>query len=258
MADSALDGVRVLVTRPKAQSEELVNAVKEHGGVAIEFPVIETIERDAADVAQAMRELSEPDIVIFVSTNAVRFGFAFSGSAKVAAIGPATARVIEQRNHAVDIRSRDGFSSEHLLATPQFQDVAGKVIRIIRGNGGRELLARTLRNRGATVEYLEVYSRKAPEYADDEVAAVEQQLLAGDINIVTIMSVDSLVNLIALLPSTCLGALKKALLVTPAARVLKELEDRIPGSSVALAEGPQAKYMVAAMVACTNPGHSHD
>lgn len=258
MADSALDGVRVLVTRPKAQSKELVNAITERGGVAVEFPVIETIERDTADVARAIQELAEPDIVIFVSTNAVRFGLAYAASARIAAIGPATTRDIKQRGHAVDIRSRDGFSSEHLLATPELQDVAGKVIRIIRGNGGRELLAGTLRDRGATVEYLEVYSRKAPDYADDEVAAVEQQLLAGEIDIVTIMSVDSLVNLIALLPSTCLEALGKTLLVTPATRVIKELEERIPGSSIALAKGPQAKNMVAAMAARTNPGHSHD
>lgn len=258
MADSALEGAGVLVTRPKAQSAELVSAIKERGGVAIEFPVIETIERNAADIALAMHDLAEPDIVIFVSTNAVRFGAGFAGSAKIAAIGPATARVIKQHGRTVDIRSRDGYSSEHLLATPELQDVEGKVIRVIRGNGGRELLARTLRDRGATVEYLEVYSRQAPDYADDEIAVVEQQLLAGDIDVVTIMSVDSLVNLIALLPSTCLGALRKTLLVTPATRVLKELEDRIPGSSVALAEGPQAQHMVATMVACTNPGHSHD
>jgi uroporphyrinogen-III synthase len=258
MADDALAGVRVLVTRPKAQSEGLVDAITARGGAAIEFPVIETQAADAAELERAVGELSNPDIVIFVSWNAVRFGLNLAGSAKIAAIGPATARIIEARGRTVDIRSPDGFSSEHLLATPELQDVEGKVIRIIRGNGGRELLATTLRDRGATVEYLEVYSRHVAKHAPADVATIEKQFLAGNIDVVTIMSVDSIMNLIALLPSTCIEALGKTRLVTPAARVIKEVEDRIPGIPTTLAPGPQAKDMVAAIVTSTNPGHTDD
>ena len=38
--------------------------------------------------------------------------------------------------------------SEGLLADPAFADVAGRRILIVRGVGGRELLARSLRARG--------------------------------------------------------------------------------------------------------------
>lgn len=258
MADDALAGIRVLVTRPKAQAEGLVNAITARGGTAIEFPSIETRARDAAEVARATAQLFEPDIAIYVSANAVRFGLASAGDAKIAAIGPATARIIEELGHTVDIRSPEGFNSEDLLATTELQDVDGKVIRIIRGNGGRELLARTLRGRGATVEYLEVYRRQVPEYSPADIAAVEKQLLAGEIDIVTIMSVDSFVNLIALLPSTCLEVLRSTPLVTPAARVIKEVAKRVPGIPTTLAQGPQARDMVAAIVTCTNPGHPDD
>jgi uroporphyrinogen-III synthase len=258
MADDALAGVGVLVTRPRAQAERLVNAIAERGGTAIEFPVIEIRARDAAEIARQTGELAEPDVVIFVSANAARFGLASAGDAKIAVIGPGTARFVEKCGHTVDIRSPDGFDSEHLLATAELQDVADKVVRIIRGNGGRELLAATLRERGATVEYLEVYSRRVPEYAPADIADIEKQLLAGDVDIITIMSVKSLVNLIALLPSTCLEAIKSTPLVTPAARVIKEAEKRIPGIQTILADGPQARDMVAAIVTCTNPGHPDD
>lgn len=258
MADTALAGVRVLVTRPRAQAEGLVAAVSARGGTAIEFPVIETRPREAADIAIDTGQLFEPDIVIFVSSNAVRFGHASVGAARIAAIGPATARIIRKHGLQVDIRSEDGFTSEHLLATPELQQVRGKVVRIIRGNGGREHLGRTLQERGATVEYLEVYVRTLPEYGAEDIAGIEQKIVSGDVDIITIMSVDSFVNLLALLPSTCHEALRNTPLVTPAARVLKEVEKRFPGIPTTLAKGPQAKDMVAAIVACTNPGHSDD
>ena len=134
----------------------------------------------------------------------------------------------------------------------------GKVIRIIRGNGGRELMAQTLRDRGATVEYLEVYSRRLPAYTEAEIGDVEQKLVGGEIDVVTIMSVESLLNLIALLPSTTYQAIANTLLVTPAARVIKEAEGRFPGIPTTLAEGPQASDMVAAIATSTNPGHPDD
>jgi uroporphyrinogen-III synthase len=258
MTDNALEGMRVLVTRPKAQAEGLITAIRARGGEAVEFAVMDTEQRSAADIALDCGRLSDPDIVIFVSANAVRFGHTSAGSARIAAIGPATARMARQLGLDVDILSPEGFTSEHLLATPELQQVEGNVVRIIRGNGGRELLAQTLAGRGATVEYLEVYARRLPEYTADEIADVARQISAGEIDVITILSADSFVNLLALLPSTCHDALRKTPLVTPATRVIIEVEKRFPGIPITLAEGPQASDMVAAIVTCTNPGNPDD
>lgn len=253
MAKGVLDGTGVLVTRPRRQAEGLIAAIAAVGGRAIEFPVIEARPRSSEDIAADAEALLPADIAVFVSGNAVRFGLGHSGSARVAAIGPATAALIEELGRDVDIQSPGGYNSEHLLATPELQDVDGKVVRIIRGNGGRELLATTLRERGATVEYLPVYSREVPVYGDAEIEPIRAKWAAGEIDVVTIMSVETLVNLVDLLPRDCREALGKTPLVTPATRVIKEAEKRFPGIPTTLADGPQASDMVEAIVACLKP-----
>lgn len=250
MPKGVLDGVGVLVTRPRHQAEGLVKAIAAVGGRPIRFPAIEARPRDAADIEADAADLAAPDITVFVSANAVRFGLGYAGNARIAAIGPATAAHIEASGRSVEIRSPGGYNSEHLLATPDLEEVGGKVVRIVRGNAGRELLANELRKRGATVEYLSVYSREIPVYSDAEIDAIEQQWRSGEIAVVTIMSVETLVNLVHLLPRESREALGNTPLVTPASRVIKEAEKRFPGIPTMLADGPQASDMVEAIVAC--------
>lgn len=258
MADTPLGGAGVLVTRPQRQAEGLVEAIESKGGVPIRFPVIEARPLPKAEVIAVAATLHIPDIVILVSANAVRYGSRYTGDAAVAAVGPATARSVEKSGGQVDIRSQHGFSSEHLLATPELQDVAGKVVRIIRGNGGRELLANVLRERGATVEYLEVYQRVLPDYEESELAEIVASWRNGEIDVVTIMSVETLRNLAQLLPAEGLEYLGKTRLVTPASRVIKAANGRFPGIPTKLAKGPLADDIVDAIIACMQPGHSDD
>ncbi len=252
MAEASLSGLGVLVTRPAHQAGELVAAIEAAGGRAIRFPTIEIVPRNDADVERDAADLGEPDIVIFVSANAVRFGLGYAGSASVAAVGPATAAAIEAAGRDVDIRPAEGFDSEHLLAEAALEDVGGKTVLIVRGNSGRELIADTLRGRGAIVEYLAVYERRAPAADTGE---IERAWQAGDIGAVTVMSVETLLNLVALLPDSSRESLGQTLLVTPAARVIKEALDLLPGIPTALAKSPAADDIVDA-IAEHAPGHS--
>jgi len=256
MAEAPLQGVGVLVTRPRTQSTELVAAIEEAGGSVFCFPVMEIRALDENAVSERAAELGEPDIVIFVSRNAVEYGMQYTSGGRIAVIGPATAAAVESAGRIVDIRPASGFDSEHLLAEPELQDVAGKHVRIIRGTDGRELLAETLTERGAVVEYLSVYERLLPDVSTRTLADIESRWRDGKISIVTAMSVQSLQNLHDLLPRWCKSQLESTPLVTPAARVLKEALDRYPASRAILASGPQASEMVAAIVALhkTDPG----
>lgn len=250
MTNNELAGVGVLVTRPRQQAGELADAILAHGGTVIEFPVLEIIPRETQTIIEAVNHMRDPDIVIFVSPNAVHHGLAYAESARIAVVGPATAAALESADRRVDICSASGYDSEHLLAEPALQNVAGKVVRIIRGSSGRELIADTLRDRGATVEYLPVYERTSPEYSAAEIDSLEQQWRTGAVNVVTVMSVESFNNLVDLLPQWCRTALVDTLLVTPAARVIQEALDRFPGVPTTLARGPQALDMVEAIIKC--------
>lgn len=248
MGDDALAGVGVLVTRPSHQASQLVAAIEAHGGTAILFPAIEIVPRPAAEISADLAELDDPDISIFVSPNAVRFGLEYAGSAALTAIGPATAAAIEAAGKAVDIRPAAGYDSEHLLAEAGLKHVDGKVVRIIRGQKGRELLADTLRSRGARVDFLPVYARTTPNYATAAFDVLEARWRAGEIDVVTMMSAESLTNLIAILPASCTDLLAQTPLVTPAARVIKEALDLLPGIPTTLARGPQTDDMVNAIL----------
>ncbi len=249
MTDPALRGVGILVTRPRAQALDLVAEVERHGGTAFCFPVIDIAALDANDVEARVADLPDPDITIFISRNAVEYGLRYTGGGRIAVIGPATARAVRAAGRVVDIEPADGYDSEHLLAEPAFADIGGKQVRIIRGGKGRELLADELTARGASVNYLSVYERRLPSVPPDMLAEVERRWRQGGINVVTVMSVQSLRNLVRLLPEWCRNQLESTPLVTPAGRVLKEALDRYPASRPILASGPQASEMVQAIIA---------
>ena len=249
MPDRPLQGAGVLVTRPRTQATELVDAIEAQGGTAYCFPVIEIAALDDLDVSNSVARLGRPDVVVFVSRNAVEHGICFTDGAEIAVIGPATARAVEAAGRVVDIRPAEGFDSEHLLAEPRLHDVAGQRVRIIRGNDGRELLAEELKARGAVVEYLSVYERRLPTVSAESAADLEARWRRGGITVVTVMSVQSLANLVELLPGWCTARLESTPLVTPSGRVIKEALDRYPASRPILAPGPGADDMVQAIVA---------
>ncbi len=252
MTDAPLNGVTVMVTRPAIQAGELIDAIREAGGTAIAFPVIEIVPRHPDTVAEEAHVLQPPDITVFVSRNAVDYGLPYAGSGAICAVGPATAAAITASGLSVAIQPAEGYDSEHLLAEPALQDVRGQAIRIVRGTRGRELLGNTLTERGASVEYLSVYERRLPGYDGKRLELIRSQL--RDVDVVTVMSVESLRNLVELLQPDGALLLAKVPLVTPASRVIKEACDRIPGSRPVPAKGPQASEMVRAIIALTESG----
>ncbi len=252
MSDPLLKGVGVLVTRPEHQAEELSSAIEDAGGEAIRFPVIDIEPHDSVEVNRYLDALPASDITIFISTNAVIYGLPYANGddTVIAAIGPGTKSAIESAGRRVDIFPAEGFDSEHLLATLELQDVAGKNIRIIRGDPGRELLADTLRDRGAMVDYLPVYRRLTRNYSPNLLAGLEHRWRDGQIHCVIAMSVDSLDKLLEILPVGCRELLADTPLITPSARVLQTASDRIPKAKISLAESPNTDDMVRALIAC--------
>jgi len=258
VSEAPLAGYGVLVTRPVGQSAELADAIVDAGGQAIRFPVIDIIGNPAKDIANSLTTLPRPDIVVFVSRNAVAFGLAAidTGDALIAVVGPATKAAVEENGTLVDIFPQQGSDSEQLLAHPDLQDVDGKSIIIVRGEHGREILAETLRSRGATIDYLPVYRRKLHRASAADLAVLEKCWRDGNIDCVTVMSVESLHNLLQLLPPACRKLLVETPLVAPSTRVIQTAEESISGISTALAPGPQAADIISALIELRQSGQN--
>jgi uroporphyrinogen-III synthase len=82
-------------------------------------------------------------------------------------VGAATAAILDDYGLPVHCPER-GDDSEALLALPQLQQVLAAAcpprVLILRGEGGRELLAECLRGQGVAVDYLSLYRRLLPHY----------------------------------------------------------------------------------------------
>lgn len=113
------------------------------------------------------------------------------------AIGRSTALALHTVSGA-DVRyPLDREISEVLLQLPELQTIAGKRALILRGNGGRELLGETLRERGADVTFVECYQRCAKHYDGAEEA---MRWHARGINTLVVTSGEMLQQLWSLIP----------------------------------------------------------
>lgn len=202
MPSRDLDGVGVLVTRPRHQADGLCALIEQKGGRAIRFPTLEIKEpRDIKKTQTLLRSLSRYDLAIFISPNAVlhaqrmlkKEAIPFPDRLMIAVVGRSTAQAVSRALHREpDICPESRFDSEGLLATDALAHVRDRRIIIFKGEGGRDLLAEGLRERGAHVDYAEVYRRSRPGTAPD---GVLQALDQGLIQVVTATSNEALRNL---------------------------------------------------------------
>jgi uroporphyrinogen-III synthase len=195
-----LNGTHILVTRPEHQAENLCSLIEQRGGIALRFPTLEIVANDNIDLIKAtLMNLDSYDWVVFISSNAVNFALKANGgkiartkSTRFAAVGQATKQAMEKVGLPVDLVPENTFNSEALLALPRLQQVEGQHFLIVRGAGGREQLATTLRSRGAEVSYLEVYSRIIPRIDN---SIVVDLLMRQGLDAITVSSAEALQNL---------------------------------------------------------------
>jgi uroporphyrinogen-III synthase len=174
---------------------------------------------DDPALRQRLAHLSDYQIAIFVSPNAVTFGLdairrsgGLLGSLLLATVGKGSADALSQQSgRRPDLVPRASYDSEALLQLEPLQHVNGKRILIIRGSGGRELLAETLRQRGARVDYAEVY-RRAPPAPPADTGWLQRA------DIITLTSSEALTNLVAMTPETARDTLYNKPLVVVSER----------------------------------------
>lgn len=200
-AATELAGLHVVVTRPRGQEQQLCELIEAAGGVSLHYPVLEIEDSPQQEqLSRQFQHLREFDLLIFISPNAVARGMNLINAQgglpeglQTATVGRGSGRELKRiLGREPDFVPASQFNSEGLLALPQMQEISGKRVLIVRGEGGRELLAETLRERGAEVEYAEVYRRSRPEVDN---SALMHAWARNEIDIIVVTSGDGLRNL---------------------------------------------------------------
>jgi len=236
----ALRGRAILVTRPAHQAEPLARLIEDRGGDPVRFPALAIAPPSVPWVAkQALGRLASFDLAIFVSANAVDSGLALLGgpwpqSVVAAAMGEGTAAALHRHGVGGVVVSAAGADSESLLCSDRLQNVRGRRVLILRGEGGRELLADELRRRGAMVEYAQCYRRVRPATDPAPLIARWQQ---GAIHAVTVMSGQTLDNLFTMLGPAGQALLRATPLFAPHSSIVARARSAGIGQAVVTAPG---------------------
>ena len=214
-ADQPLRRRGILVTRPEGTAAALCELIREAGGEAVRFPAIDILpaaDQDAVRTLLSPANLLRQHLVIFVSPTAVTMALALCQGAwpdgvAVAAVGKGTARALHAGGVQPVLAPAEGADSEALAALPALQDLSGRSVLIVRGEGGREWLGETLRARGASIAYAECYRRAMP---GADVAPVVARWKAGEIAAIAVTSREAVDNLLRLF-----AGIADAVLATP-------------------------------------------
>jgi len=164
-------GWRVLLTRPAEESAALATVLSDVGIYSSSLPLLDIEPLPITPDQQALlRDLGRYCAVIVVSKPAARLALQQLdrqwSEMPWFSVGAATAQVLADQGYTVHY-PHTGDDSEALLELPALREAIARPdarVLILRGEGGRELLAERLRERGASVDYLELYRRFLPTY----------------------------------------------------------------------------------------------
>lgn len=208
MPSGPLAGLRVLVTRPRAQAASLSSALRAEGAEPVEVPTIRI--EDAGESASLDRALTglivgDYDWVVFTSVNAVERvlrGLRDRGqewpvgrAARVGAVGKTTAEALTAAGVAVDLLP-DEADAEGVVTIMARQRINGRRVLYPKGDQARDVVPAGLRRAGAVVDPVDVY-RTVPERELEP--EIRRQIERGEVDVVTFASPSSVRGLTSLL-----------------------------------------------------------
>ena len=185
----------LIVTRPEPQCSAWVARLQVQGQPACALPLlrIEPVAEFAAALDAAWAALADYRLVMFVSPNAVeRFcarrpaAQAWPAATLAAATGPGTVAALQAQGVPAEaIVAPAADSAQFDADTLWVQQLAhrawaGERTLIVRGEAGRDWLARTLQAHGAKVELLAAYRQAPPLWTPAELRQLDALLAAPD------------------------------------------------------------------------------
>ena len=256
-----MTGWRLLLTRPAEECAALAATLDEAGIYSASLPLL-SIEplAETSEQRATILELDRFCAVVVVSKPAARLGIELmdrywpqppAGQAWFS-VGAATGSILEARGLDASWPA-EGDDSEALLALPRLDEalaVSEPRVLIMRGEGGREFFAETLRQRGVSVTFLELYRRTLPKHPAGALCAT---LEAERLNGVVVSSGQGLQSLHEL-AATAWPQVRELTLFVPSPRVA-EMARQLGARRIVDCRGAGAAALLAALRA-TSPAAS--
>lgn len=215
----------VLVTRPTERGKDLVDLLTQSGIFALHLPLL-NIEagQELNHLPQRLAQLNPNDYIFAVSRNAIYYaqqtlqqvGLPWRKDLVYFTVGKNSAEFFCSHLETAVFYPLTQESSEGLLSRPEMQQLNGKKILILRGNGGREYFAEQAILRGAEVETLECYRRTPITYNNAEQVSLCQRV---GIDSIVVTSSEILHYLIDFVPESEHNWLKNCQLITVSERI---------------------------------------
>jgi len=230
----------------------LCRLLEAQGAITLRLPAVDIKPlKDRRALAERLGELENFDVIIFTSANAVRFGASLLDQKRgleLAAIGPATARALNQAGYRVAIQPLESFDTEGMLAHPRMEHVSGHRILIIKGTGGRQLLQQEFERRGAAVVSADVYERAPSTPSAAAMAAVQERIAAGELQVISATSLEVARNLLELAGPGLRREFERTHWLIPGERIAAGLRELGLEAPLLLAQSAEDHDLVAALI----------
>ena len=203
------------------------------------------------ETAAQLGAIGDFDVIIFTSTNAVRFGAPLLDQKRdltLAAIGTATARALNQAGYRVAVQPAEHFDSESLLLHPRLEHMAGRRILLIKGKNGRPLLEQELAKRGAQVAAIDVYQRVPATPSLAVLEALLDSFTAGAVQVITATSLEIAGNLLGMATPALRSEFERVHWLVPGERIAAGVRELGLSAPLLQAESAEDHDLVAALI----------
>ena len=204
--DRPLFGRRIVVTRSREHSDELIEMLEERGAEAIPAPTIRiTPPQDLSPLEDAVADLTRYDWIVFTNASAVGSFMAKLFAAgdvrdlkgvRLCAIGPSTASRLQQYGIRVDLIPAEYRTDSLLTAFAAKAPLKKQRFLMLHADNTRELLGEELRQAGADVIEVAAYRTSLAQAERDTDRDIYGMLLERRIDAVTFTSASTVRNFV--------------------------------------------------------------
>jgi len=255
--EQPLRGLRVLVTRAEAQSQEMARSIEWAGGEARVMPMIALAPaEDLAPLDAAVTRLEDYDFLAFTSANAVRYFVSRVEelgceqaleqlAAQVMCVGLKTAQAARRAGLHVSFEASSRGDAQSMLDELKAGfDLVGHRVLIPRSAIARNVLSEGLRVAGALVDDVDTYRNLRPSV---DAPLLRAELVGGELHVLTFASPSAVRHFASLLDEEARAAVSRCVVAAMGAATSDALREAGFEPAVVPAR-PSGRDLIAAVI----------